>query len=129
MGRDAQRHGRQARRHKIGQTGPRAQRQNQGQRPGPERSGQRFGPRIEIGQRARRRNIGQMHDQRVEARSPLGLEDARHGKIRPRVAAKAVNRLGREGDKTAPPQKVCGLRKPVGQRGKTFGEWHGVTQR
>ena len=129
MGRDAQRNRGQARRHKIGQAGPCAQRQHQGQRPRPERGGQRFGPCIEICQPARRGHIWQMHDQRVEARPPLGLENPRHGKIRPRVAAKAIDRFGREGDKTALPQKVCGLRKPGGQRVKTFGEWHVVTQR
>ena len=129
MGRDPQRHGRQTRRHKTGQAGPGAQRQDQRQRPRPELGRQRIGARIEDRQPARRRRIGQVHDQRVEVRAPLCRENPRHGMVRPGVTAKAVNRLGRKGDKPALAQKVCRLRDPVRRGGKTCGDWHHGTQR
>ena len=42
-----------------------------------------------------------MHDQRIEARPALGLIDPRHGAIRCRVGAKAIDGLGRKGDELA----------------------------
>src|SRR6185437_2196973 len=49
-----------------------------------------------------------MYNQRVEARSSLRTEDCRHGLIAGRVAAQAIDRLGRERDQLAAAQERGG---------------------
>jgi len=49
-----------------------------------------------------------MRDEGVEARPPLGLEDARHGVFVQGVRAKAVNGLGGKHHEPALAQKVGG---------------------
>ena len=51
--------------------------------------------------RARRREVGDVGDQRIERRPALGLVEPRDGARRGRVGAEAVDGLGREGDQAA----------------------------
>ena len=64
----------------------------------------------------RRRQIGHMHDQRIEPWPPLGIKYPRHRQIRPRIAAKAVDRLGWKGDKPLPAAEFL-------QRGQGLAAW------
>ena len=52
-----------------------------------------------------------MHDQGIEARPPLGLEDPRHRDVGARIAAQPVDRFGREGDKLTVSQQAGGAGK------------------
>ena len=45
--------------------------------------------------------VGNMHDQRIETRPPLGLEDPRHRLAVEGIGAQAIDRFGRKGDETA----------------------------
>ncbi len=50
---------------------------------------------------AGRGQIGKVHDQRVEPGPALGLEYPRHRPVIRRIAAKAIDGFGREGDQIA----------------------------
>ena len=52
----------------------------------------------ELGQLPRLLDISDMHDQRVEARPPFRLVNARHGLVAIGARREAVHRLGRHGD-------------------------------
>ena len=78
-----------------------AVRQHQRQRAGPEGLGQSCREGIEAGDAVGHGAIGDMGDQRVEARPALGLENTRHGDAVGGIASQAVNRLGRDGDDVA----------------------------
>jgi hypothetical protein len=85
---------------------------------------------IEVGEDLGGGKIGNMHDQRVEAGTPLGLKYPRHGQIIARIATKSVDRLGRESDKLTLPQQVGGAGEAKLCRIKGFGRDHaGVTLR
>ena len=60
-----------------------------------------FGQRRELDQRFGHREIGDVDDQRIEARAALGLVDLEHGVGIGGVGAEAVDGLGREGDELA----------------------------
>ena len=77
------------------------QRQDQGQRAGPERLGQPQGVAVEPGDGGGGGEVGQVQDQRVEGRAVLGGEDAGDGAVVGRVGAEAVDGFGREGDEAA----------------------------
>ena len=66
-------------------------------------------------------HVGNMHDQGVEQRAPLGGENRGHGFAVGGVGAQPVNRLSREGDKAAILQDAGGLRNPGGVGGGDFG--------
>ena len=132
MGGNADRHRIEPRGHQIRDPRSRAQRQHEAERSGPEGRGQAFGLGADPGDGARGLQIGQMHDQRVEARPALRLEDPRDRHVRARVAAKAIDRLGRKGDKLALAQQRGGGGKAVGIGAKGSGfhrHGHFVTQR
>ena len=71
----------------------------------PSARSQRLGPVVKHRQAPRHSHIRHMGDQRVEPWPSLGLIYPRHRQIRHGIAAKAVNRLGREGD------KLCGAQQ------------------
>ena len=50
-----------------------------------------------------------MHDQRIEARPPLGGENAGHRLAIGGVGAQAIDRLGRKGDQSAMAQDMRGM--------------------
>ena len=85
-----------------------AARQHQRQRAGPEAGGQRAGLGREDGEALGGGEVGDVHDERVERRPPLGGEDAGHGAVAPRVGAEAVDGLGRKGDELARAQEARG---------------------
>ena len=64
-----------------------------------------------------------MHDQRIEARPPLGLEDTGHGAVVARIPAQPVNRLGRKRDQPAIAQNLgrAGMAGLVGGKGSVSG--------
>ncbi len=52
--------------------------------------------------------VGDVDDERIEARAPLGGEDRGDGRRVGRVGAEAVHRLGRKGDEAPRAQVLCG---------------------
>ena len=86
------------------------QRQNEGQRPGPEMAGQRERFFVKLGKAEGRFEIRDMHDQWIEARAALRLKNARHGLALCGVRAEPIHRLGRERDNTASADNPRGLR-------------------
>src|SRR6185437_16693954 len=68
---------------------------------------------------------GEMADQRVEARPPLGREDRGDGTVVGGVAAQPVDRLGRKGDERAASQQPCRLGDVLGSGGKFDGRQGG----
>ena len=85
-------------------------RQHQRQRPRPERGGQPLGVAIEQAEPARAGNIGDMRDQRIEGRPPLGGIEPRHRLALAGVGAEPIDGLGREGGKPAGGQAARGGR-------------------
>lgn len=89
----------------------RASWQNQGQRAGPERPCKRARPIVEHGQILGGGGIGDVGDQRVELRPPLGSEDGGNRIVVGGVAAKTVDGFGRERDQLPGTQQRCRLRE------------------
>ena len=75
--------------------------QHQGQRARPEARRQGLRTAVEHRLRRRRLDLGQVHDQGVEARPRLGGEDPGDGPLLGGVGPQAVDRLGRKGDEAA----------------------------
>ena len=75
--------------------------QDQRERPRPECAGQRLGLRAEDGVLARRLDVQNMGDERIDRRPLLGGVDRRDRRIRGRVRREAVDGLGRHGDEAA----------------------------
>ena len=80
-------------------------RQHQRQRPRPQRRRQPLGRRVEARQPPRRRQVGNMGDQRIERGPALGVVEPRHRDAVLRVGAEAVDGLGRERDQPAGRQR------------------------
>ncbi len=97
----AQRHRRQTGADEVGERRIRPARQDEGQRTRPEylRYSARIPREFRIGFRLR--NVAYMHNQRVETRPTLRLEDLRHGFAAPSIRAEAVHGLSRKGHKAA----------------------------
>ena len=81
--------------------------------PGQNFSRKPLGARIEHAIAPRHRDVGHMADQRIEARPALGREDARHRLAVGGVGGEAVDRLGRQRDQLAAPQRVGGIARPL----------------
>ena len=106
MDRNAHRHGVEAGAGQVAHRHGVGDRQHQGQGTGPERLRQRPGAVVEDRDLLGARQVGDVRDQRVEARPALGLEDRRH---RPRIAGVArqpVDCLGRQDDQLALAQRL-----------------------
>ena len=86
---------------------------HQRQRSGPEGHGEAQGLLREETQLKGGLGLGDMGDKRVEAGASLGLIDPRHRRAPCRIRAKAIDRLGREGDALPRPQQVGGCGKIV----------------
>ena len=107
------------------------QRQNQGQRSGPEGAGEHFGPIIPFHQLLRCLYGRNMCDQWVETRPPLGRIDPGDGLAIAGITAQAIDGFGRKRDQPTGAQKrggalqigLCGA-----QNDGTFGI-HGMTRR
>ncbi len=131
-----QRPGHRVRRHADGDRGAaggdagrhlRLPRQDQGQRAGPEGRGQlarQFGN--VAGDSRQHLLVGEVDDQRVVRRAPLGAEDARDGVRSQGVGPQAVDRLGGERHQPAPPQHGGGGPDGVGVAGVVDGGLDGV---
>ena len=89
----------------------RSQRQHKRQRAGPEGLSECSRRVVEHRDALCRGHVGHMHDQRVEAGPPLGGIDASHRICIARIPAKAVDRLGREGDQRTVRQQRGGCGK------------------
>ena len=98
MGRQAQRHGRQAGHHQRRQAAIGPHRQHHGQRARPEAGGKLLGLGREIGQPPRHLHVGDMDDQRVEAGPPLGAVDARDRLGIGGIGRQAIDGFGGNGD-------------------------------
>ena len=68
---------------------------------------------VEMRERVRRGEIGQMRDQRIEGGPSLGGIKPRHRLAIGRVGAEAIDRLGREGDEPAGREAARGVRDGV----------------
>ena len=86
----------------VGEPCPGSALQHERQRAGPE-ARQLAGQRRELDQRFGHGEIGDMDDQRIEARPTLGLVDGEHCIGTGGVRAEAINRLGGKGDEAAGP--------------------------
>ena len=84
--------------------------QDERQRSGPERIDQLPRQNGELRVLAGLADVGDMNDERIEARATLGREDRRHRFAVGRVGAEAVHRLGGERDEASRPQVRCGGR-------------------
>ena len=80
---------------------PGLERRDDGQRARPEAAAERQGALVEIGDRLGRFQVGDVGDQRVEARPALGGENPRHGLTVGGVGGEPVDRLGRQDDQGA----------------------------
>ncbi len=96
MARHADGHGVKARPGQIADGAGVLDRRDDGQRSGPERAGQRHGAVVEVGDAPGRLQVGDMGDQRIEARSALGLENRRDRRGVRRVRTEPIDRLGRQ---------------------------------
>ena len=85
------------------------ERHDERQRTGPEFFRQPLGARVERSVAPRHIDIGHVTDQRVEARPPLGGEDARHRLAVRGVGGEAVDRLRRQRDQLAARQRRGGV--------------------
>ena len=85
------------------------ERHDDGQRPRPEFLRQQFRATIEPAVAARHRDIGDVADQRIEARSALRREDARDGFAVRRVRGEPVDGLGGQRDQFPGAQQRRGL--------------------
>ena len=91
--------------------------QDHSERAGPEgfrrfaREGSEYGFAFGYGLR------GDMGNQRVEARAPLGLIEACHRFRIGRITGQPVDGLGRHGDEPARPQHICGTGQHLWRRG------------
>ena len=113
MVRHAQTNRVQPRRRNIGQSIVRLGRQHNGERSGPQCS-KPPRQRGKLCQRFRHRQIGAVHDQRIEPGAPLGLVD-RENRIRiGRIAAQAVDGFGRKCADLSRAQQLCGLGDRLG---------------
>ena len=83
-----------------------AARQHLGQRSGPEAGGQRAGLVREDGEAFGGGEVGDMHDERVDGRPPLGGKDPRHRAVAPGVGPQPVDGLGRKGDQLTRAQEA-----------------------
>ena len=97
------------------------ERQDEGERAGPEPAGQHLGHVGPGDIAARGGGVGDMHDQGVEAGPALGLEYPGDGEVVGGIGAEAIDRLGREGDQPAAMQDFRGARKAGGIGGKRGG--------
>ena len=104
----ADRHGVETRARQIADGRHVLDRRDDGQRSGPELTGQVTGALVEVGDPFGGLQIGDVGDQRVEARPALGLEDRRHGGRIGRVRAQAIDGLGRQDDQPARAQGAGG---------------------
>ena len=93
---------------------PFAQRQNQGQRAGPEGLCQLLGQIRPLHKALGCFDRGDMGDQRVEAGPSLGLVNRCDGLSVAGVAAKAIDRFGRKSDQKTLAQKIGSLRDAAG---------------
>jgi hypothetical protein len=96
MTRHPDRHGVETRPRQVADRGGVTDGGDDGQRARPEGPGQGHRPIVEIGDAGGDLDVGDMSDQRVEARTALGLEDRRHGGGARGVRAKAIDGLGRQ---------------------------------
>ena len=106
---------------KVGDRAAVALRQHQRQRSRPERGGKPLGGVVETRQRARRRQIGDVRDQRIERRPALGGVEPRDRLAVGRVGAEPVDRLGRERDQPAGREAARGLGDRMAVRRRSFG--------
>jgi hypothetical protein len=109
MGGHAHRHGVEARPRQIADRVRLADGRDQGQGTRPELLGQSQRPLVEDGDPARRLDVGDMGDQRVEPWPALGLEDGGYGLGIRRVGGQAVDRFGRQDDEAALAKRLGGV--------------------
>jgi hypothetical protein len=101
MARHPQRHGVEPCKRQIGDAGGGPLRQHQGEWPRPERGGEALRIAVENGKPPRRGRVGDVGNQRVEARPALGGVEPRHRLAIAGGGAEPIDRLGGEGDKPA----------------------------
>ena len=94
----------------IGDAGIGAKAKHESQWSRPERGGEPFRLGWKVSDPVRSRDRIDVHDQRIEPRPTLRLEDARDGSRIGRISAQAVDSLGREGHEIAVPKRRAGLR-------------------
>ena len=99
--RHAQRNGVEAGGGKVGHRTAGRARQHQRQRSRPERRRQSLRRAVEHAERARRAHVGDMRDQRIERRPPLGGVEPRHGGTVGGIGTEAVHGLSRKRDQAA----------------------------
>ena len=84
-------------------------RRHEGQGARPEGLGQGAGAGVEDGDRLGLHRVGDMGDQRIEARPALGFEDGGDGGGVPRVGGQTIDGFGRQDDEPAGGQGLGGL--------------------
>jgi hypothetical protein len=96
-------------------------RDDERQRPRPERRGEGASGRVERALRERRLGAGDVRDQWIEPGPLLRRVDAGDGLRARRVAAEPIDRFGREGDESAVVQQFGRASEAGGVGGKALG--------